>query len=120
MGSGEQVVDGFSFGLCIICGEYDLLNRHECPPSFLVWEFDPTETNAGEEDCVVVYAYSPERAAEKYCTEEVYKSSEWIDFFEVCVKEAGGDIHKFEMNGEMVPEFTASEVTRFEQEVKDA
>jgi len=100
---------------CKICGQYDWTKGHQCPPVFTVWEYGMDEDVDGKK----VFATDAERAAEKYCTNDVYREAEWNQYYEVLVRTPTGVLHKYEMNGEMVPEFTASEVTHFSKEKRN-
>jgi hypothetical protein len=89
------------FGRCPRCGRHDFLNRHSCPPLWLVWEPGDGQT---EGDAQRIYARSASLAAERfaarvdnYCD---YDIAEGHCKPVLCVMAAGGgEVAQFEVAG---------------------
>jgi hypothetical protein len=97
---------------CPKCGEYIFeyeQNHHKCKPCFLVWGVDDAEENAYK-----IHACDEESAAEKWAEDDDCNSAEYSivsgDTAEVFVKSPNGTIKKFEVSGEAIPTYTASEI----------
>ena len=92
---------------CPVCNEFDNLNRHRCPPAWLVWHEE-----AGKDDAKTVHAHSAKEAAEKRMQEyfdwSAYESTEGV-FMVQSADHPDGVPLRFRVVVEMVPEFLAHE-----------
>jgi hypothetical protein len=94
-------------------------DSHVCPPKWDVWE-----TTEAREDARHIYARNADIAAEKYAERDdangeysiVGGSPIWV-----CVAKHGSEeISTFTVEGESVPEYTATEISKEDVEAVDA
>jgi hypothetical protein len=102
------------FDRCETCGEWAFLDRHVCPPSWRVWEPDQGESRY--DGARIIYARDAEQAAEKWAALEDWEGAEGNIAMDkhhpqVCVaRTGGGEISRFEIRGEMVPEYRSAPI----------
>jgi hypothetical protein len=95
-------------GDCPKCGQWSLFpESHQCPPEWRCWE----EENETAEDGSTVRARCAETAAEKYA-EEYDSEGDYMIVHgtdaTICVRaKAGGDVERFQVSGEVVPQYHA-------------
>jgi len=93
------------FNKCPICGKYDWLNKHTCPPKWdaIIYNRDD------EENPEHAFGISAEAAALDYA-EANFVRMEYPSEMEIWVRshEEGSTWQKFEITVESVPQFTAT------------
>jgi len=93
---------------CETCGNFMLFpNSHKCPPIFMVNEPEY------DEEWYKIRARSFESAAEKWADKTDAEGDYSIisgNETEVIVRNEAGEIKKFKVFGESVPEYTATEI----------
>ena len=97
-----------NFGRCPTCGQHGFLSRHVCEPLWYAVPLDWLDKADDQELWQKVYAQTAKEAAEIYAENEDRCSAEFTESRYVAIRSADGDVHRFEVNGELDPIYTAS------------
>jgi hypothetical protein len=98
-----------SFEQCSTCKQWGWTDSHRCPPIYLVWDPD---YEGNEDQAEMIYADTPEKAAEIYGKERSYDGDGLVEDLVVFVKllTDDGPPKKLRILSEMVPNFWTEEV----------
>ena len=101
------------FEKCSICGEYDWTRKHRCAPAWMVCPFEYlTYPDTVSWDWNTVYAHDAQDAAEKFVRHDDRSAAEFSEYAVVAVrKRADDNIRFFQVEGELVPEYTGTELS---------
>jgi hypothetical protein len=97
------------FVQCPRCRKWDWLNKHVCPPIYLVWDPDYEES---EENAKTIHANSLEKAAIRYAEDKLWNGcGNTKDSWVVLAKKLtdNGPPKKLEVHWEMAPSFWVEE-----------
>lgn len=111
LGGGDEMGDIFRMGDCPRCRRFVKLSAHKCPPIHRVWCEDRDEL---EVDARPVYASDAEEASTEWAKLDdsrgdyaIVRGSEAI----VCVRSPDGEITRWVVHGESVPQYSAVAVS---------
>lgn len=98
---------------CEICGRfiYSWAAPHVCPPAWEVWSLG---WNGGRDGANVIYASDPEDAAKEWAkqmdAEGDYTIIQGSEETVYVAARGSDDVQRFEVSGEMVPEYRAEKL----------
>ena len=99
------------FDRCPECHEYDVVSSHRCKPVWEVWSPDLSETR---DDAARIRGISSREAAEKwgetYDSDGDYTIVGGSSVRVYVAKPLDDTVRKYEVTGEGVPEYTATEI----------
>jgi hypothetical protein len=92
------------YNRCKICGKYDWVDKHTCPPSWKVQVVD----YHGEEEWKDVYAHSPEAAAQDMAEQYDVDDYTLLEGETIVVRvQVDEDVVEYDCGGEAVPQYWA-------------